>query len=155
MSDLMSRMALDDELKRLVEVVSPAESALWQQGAEQVITRSGGIDRSALLALLPPVRFDWGPGDVRRIAAETSCQTAMIRAHATTPPTGARCIVTVSMETEVQGQEVLGTVEIPQGQRIGSRQLAVEIPNGAWLSASVTTAGGASGVSTTMTARMI
>jgi hypothetical protein len=79
----------------------------------------------------------------------------MLRAYASTAPTSGDAVITVTQVTQDGGTESLGSVVSPDETQFSDPDtlsgLPVAVPAGAWLSATVTTANGASGVSISAT----
>lgn len=145
----MSNEALAQAIRDsgLLDELMPADQLRHNEAIRQAIDQAGRLSPDTAAPLRTPITLSWGPSDVARRRTPQAGMLVLIWAHATTAPTST-CTVTVSMETRQQGATAVGTVTIPAGGRIGETTLAQPLPAGAYLSATVTTAGDASAVST-------
>ena len=155
MSDLLSKLELDDAIRGFVETAFPSEALQQQQVVREVVNRSGGINREAILPFLPDLVAKWSPTVTAGEYVPQVSQLGRLVAHASTPPSSGNCVVTLSILPPGAGLTTIGTVTILNGQSTGETSLTHEVPAGAWLFASVTTANGASGVSIAATRRLL
>jgi len=142
---------LDRAIDSYLDVIQPVEVLRQQQANARVIDLAAGINPEALAPHLTPLVVRWGPSDTGRWPIARSGQAVMLRACAETPPSSGPATVTVTVLTEFSGSETIATLTIPQNQQFGAVALAYDLPAGAWVGATVTTANGASGVSIALT----
>jgi hypothetical protein len=155
MNQLMSQLALDEELKALIEDLLPADEEQRKQVLRNVVNRSGGFERDAILPYLPTLKSRWRPGETDPDYIPQVSQIVRFVARASAPPTTGNCIVTLSVETPGSGITPIGTVTILQGQLKGETGLSYDVPGGSWLFASVTTPNGATGVTSAAAYRLL
>lgn len=151
----MSTMALDREIAELVEALSPAAAVIQNKNVKNVVNRSGGVERDAILPHLPTLTHEWSPSTPSARFVPQVSRIMSLNAYATTPPSSGNCVVTLTIVSPGSGSATIGTVTILNGQSSGERSLAYTAPAGSWLFAVVTTANGASGVSIAATRRIM
>lgn len=151
----MSSLALDAAIADLIETLSPAEAAKLQKVVEQVVNRSGGVNRETVLGLLPTLVSRWEPSDAGGDFVPQASTVMGLTAYANTAPSTGNALITLSIERPGAGREAIGTVQILQGEPAAVPvTLAQDAPAGSWLFATVTTANGASGVTIVATRRL-
>lgn len=119
-----------------------------------VIGPAGGIDPRTLAPHLPLIGADWGPGDTGWRRARQPATVVLLAARCTSAPNSGDAVVTLVQETETGGLETIATLTIPQGSRFAAVSPQVAVPADAWLSATLTTAAGATGVSASVSMRV-
>lgn len=132
-----------------MDAVYPGDQLRHDQAVRKAIDEAGKLDPSAAEDLRTPITLDWSTIDGRPKRSPQSGDLVLLWAHANTAPSSGPCIVTYTFKTKQQGATPLPVVvRIEQNQEIGEVTLAQPLPAGAYLNPSVTSAGGASGVST-------
>lgn len=129
------------------DAILPGDRLRHDRSVRRAIDEAGRISDEAAKAFREPVTFDWGPSDLTRHRVARFATLVLVGVHATKPPSGL-CEVTVTMQTTA-GVVSLTKAQLPVGMAQVDVPLDVPqgVPAGARLHASVTTAGGASGVS--------
>ena len=99
-----------------------------------------------------PLDPSWGPGDaLKRYPMPRAGHVAILDAICLTPPSTGDALITMSKTTRTAGTETIATVRIPKGSQFADLETLVwqsrEVEARSWLSAVVTTANGAAGVS--------
>lgn len=129
------------------EAILPGDELRHNQAMRRTVDEAGRIAPEAARPFRLPLTFDWGPSDLTRHRVPRAGDLVLIGIHATTPPSGT-CEVTVTMQT-TSGVVGIAKARLP----VGSDQIDVPLDTpqqvlaGSRLHASVTTVGGASGVS--------
>ncbi len=125
----------------------PGDRLRHDQAIRRVVDEAGRLDPAAAKPLRTPLGYDWGPSDTTRHRVPRAGDLVLVGVHATTAPTGS-CEVTVTMQTAM-GVVALAKVTVPIGKTMVDAPIdpPQPVPAGARLHASVTTVGGASGVS--------
>lgn len=132
----------------LADVLLPPEQLRHDAAMRQTVDAAGRIDPTAAAPLRTPITLDWSTIDGRPKRSPQSGALVLIWAHANTAPSSGPCVIQYTMETKTQGATPIGTVTIAQGQAIGEANLSQPLPAGAYLNPTITSAGGASAVST-------
>lgn len=135
----------------LADVLMPAESLRHAEAVKRTIGVNGDISEREAAPFRTPLVMTWDAGSTSKRRAGRAGSVAILAAHCSTAPSSGDATVTLTMETEASGVETIGTLTIPQGQRMADTTLHVQVPAGGWLGATVTTANGASGVSLALT----
>lgn len=132
----------------LAHVIFPPDQLRHDAEIRKAVDAAGRIDPNAAAPLRTPITLDWSTIDGRPKRTPQSGTLVLIWAHANTAPSSGPCVIQYTMETKTQGATPIGVVTIAQGQTIGEANLSQPLPAGAYLNPTVTSAGGASAVST-------
>lgn len=154
MNDLASTMALEREIDRLVEALSPADAVRHGVATAQVVDKAGAINRAAILPYLPPLVARWHPSDSGGWPVPIPATVTRLMARASTPPSTGNATITLTVHAP-GGGTATETLLILQGDSTSDAGIALDAPNGAWLTATVTTANGASGISIAAILRLL
>jgi len=146
----MSNEALAQAIRDsgLLDELMPADQLRHNEAIRQAIDEAGRIMPDAAAPLRTPLTLDWSTIDGRAKRTAQAGTLVLVWAHAVTAPSSGPCVIQYTMETRQQGATPMATVTIAQGQVIGETVLAQPLPAGAYLNPTVTSAGGASAVST-------
>lgn len=155
MSDDLGRAFRD---LRIGELIRPAQSIRRDAAVDTAIDLTGRVNPKAAPKPSPQV-LSWGPSSTTRQRVVRAGTVVLLSVYATTAPTTGDATVTLTQTTQDGGTETLASVKVPDGSNFsdGDTQsgLPVQVPNGGWLFASVTTANGAAGVNISVTVEAI
>lgn len=140
-------MTFDESIRRLAEVIQPREAIEQQQAMRRAVGPDGRVTPEGLHGLRQLTALQWTPGETGRKRAPRAGTAVVLAAHCTTPPSSGPATVTMT-QMSAAGAGPSAVLTIPQGVAIAEVAIAVPVRAGAWLATSVTTANGASGVST-------
>lgn len=132
----------------LLEQLFPPDEALHDAAIRQAIDAAGRLTPDAAKDLRTPEKVDWSTIDGRPKRVAQAGTLSLLWAHANTAPSSGPCVIQYTMETRQQGATPIGTVTIQQGQTYGEAVSEQPLPAGALLNPTVTSAAGASAVST-------
>ena len=132
----------------IVEALQPAAVVKHDAMLRTAIDPAGRPVREAFAPILPPLVVPVVPGGGASFVAR-ACRPALAVAYAVTPPSGGNATIVVSWRSATQGTTELVTIPITSGAQDGqSTAFTVPaLPAGAWLTAAVPSASGASGIS--------
>ncbi len=135
----------------VAEELFPRADLRHQESIRHTIDPTGAIIGAAAAPFRTPVLLSWSPGSTQYQPSPRAGTAAMLRARCVTAPTTGDATVSLTMETEFSGADVVATMTIPLGSRFADTVLTVPTDAGAWFLASVTTANGTAGVSLALT----
>lgn len=135
----------------IVDALLPRARIEHEQAVAQAIGPTGDLLPRAVRQVRTPLVLAWAPGDTHRQRVARPGVLATLAAHCATPPSSGTAVVTVTQVTATAGASTIAILSIPQGEAIAEAGLDVAVPAGAWIGATLTTAAGASGVSTSLT----
>lgn len=125
------------------EVLEPKRDLRHREAVKRTIDPTGRIITPSATAVV----FNWDAGSTSKRVTGSAGTITMLAAHCATAPSTGDATVTLTAETEEGGLQTIGTLTIPEGQRMANTTLGVQVTALTWLGATVTTANGASGVS--------
>lgn len=133
----------------IVETLFPLDQIRHDAAIRETIDRAGRIDPREAAPLRNAITLDWSTIDGRPKRTPQFGSLVLLWVHANTPPSaGSVCVVTFTMEQRGTGVTPIGSVTLASGNTIGEEVVAAQpLPAGTYLMPTVTSAGGASGVS--------
>jgi len=131
-----------------LDVFEPAAKVRHEQAIRQAVDRAGQLADDVAARVRTPLTLDWSTIDGRAKRTPQAGTLVLLWAHANTAPSTGSCVIQYTLETKTQGATPIATVTIERNQTIGEAVFAQPLPAGAYLNPSVTSAGGASAVST-------
>lgn len=141
--------SFDDAIRQIADVLVPRETLEHQQASRVAIGPDGRVTPEGLRGLRETQDLQWAPAEAGRKRVKVAGNMVIVAAHCATPPSSGDAIVTIT-QVSAAGSGPSVTLTIPNGQAIAEVAVSVPVRAGAWVSSSVTTANGASGVSTSI-----
>jgi len=134
----------------LAEALMPRATLRQMEAVGRVIDPTGDIDPRKADPFRTPRYLDYAVGTTPYQRAGRAGTLALVSVRCSTAPNTGDATIMVTIESQINGTETY-PVTVPQGSATWDEVMAVPVNATDWIGVAVTTANGASGLSTSLT----